>query len=228
MAARINQESSLKSICRGMSWMHEFHAGLLLSTTEESIIPFFKMKTSAFEFLLRLHWNSKYGKLKLCGYFLQQWWWFEDFWHSLLYNKAYHDVIAGWCVVNCYVFKSTVWNKGDTALAIKCLLGLCSLNGRTFHCKISRSLGAARFVVRLFKSRWNLKGTSTAVLPRSLSNFRAIRSSWQPISWLRDFTIFGGKMSVRLVNRDPDLYQPAYHVSLQKKKLHFIFELVPF
>ena len=43
------------------------------------------------------------------------------------------------------------------------------------------------------------------LLPRCLSNFRAIRPLQHPISRLRDFTRFGGKTSYRLVNRGPDL-----------------------
>ena len=46
-----------------------------------------------------------------------------------------------------------------------------------------------------------LAGTSAALLPRCLSNFRAIRPLQHPISRLRDFTRFGGKTSYRLVNR---------------------------
>ena len=41
------------------------------------------------------------------------------------------------------------------------------------------------------------------ILPRCLSNFRAIQSSQHPISLLRDFMRSCGKASVRLVNRDP-------------------------
>ena len=40
--------------------------------------------------------------------------------------------------------------------------------------------------------------------PRCLSNFRAIRSLWPPISWHQDLTRFGSEMFYRLVNRDPD------------------------
>ena len=52
---------------------------------------------------------------------------------------------------------------------------------RMSYCKISWSLG-----FRL------LTGTSAAML-RCLSNFREIWSLQNPISWLRDFTRFGGK-----------------------------------
>ena len=78
---------------------------------------------------------------------------------------------------------------------------LYSLSGKTSYLKISRSLEAARFGFKLFQSLWNLAGTSATLLPRCLSNFRAIRQWQHPISRLRDFTRFGGKTSYRLVNR---------------------------
>ena len=81
--------------------------------------------------------------------------------------------------------------------------GLYSLSGKTSYRKISRSLEAARFEFKLFQSLWNLAGTSAALLPRCLSNFRAIRPLQHPISRLRVFTRFGGKTSYRLVNRGP-------------------------
>ena len=80
---------------------------------------------------------------------------------------------------------------------------LYSLSGRTSYHKISWSLEAARLGFRRFQSFWNLTGTSTALLPRCLSNLREIRSLYHPISRLRDFTRFGGKTSCRLVNRGP-------------------------
>ena len=81
--------------------------------------------------------------------------------------------------------------------------GLYSLSGKTSYRKISWSLEAARFGFKLFQSLWNLAGTSAALLPRCLSNFRAIRPLQHPISRLRDFTRFVGKTSYRLVNRGP-------------------------
>ena len=82
-------------------------------------------------------------------------------------------------------------------------LGRHSLSGKTSYRKISWSLEAARFGFKLFQLLWNLAGTSAAVPPRCLSNFRAIRLLQHPISQLRDFTRFGGKTSYRLVNRGP-------------------------
>ena len=84
-------------------------------------------------------------------------------------------------------------------------LGLYSLSGKTSYRKISWNLEAARFGFKLFQSLWNLAGTSAALLPRCLSNFRAIRPLQHPISRLRDFTRFGGKTSYRLVNRGPEV-----------------------
>ena len=81
--------------------------------------------------------------------------------------------------------------------------GLYSLSGKTSYRKISWSLEATRFGFKPFQLLWNLAGTSAALLPRCLSNFRAIRPLQYPISRLRDFTRFGGKTSYRLVNRGP-------------------------
>ena len=69
--------------------------------------------------------------------------------------------------------------------------------------KISWSLEAARFRFRLFQWLWNLTGTSAVVLPKWLSNFRAIQSLWHSISRLRNVVRFGGKTSYHLMNRDP-------------------------
>ena len=54
--------------------------------------------------------------------------------------------------------------------------------------------------------RWSLTGASAAALPRCLSNFRAMRSLYHPISRLRDFTRSSSKTSVRLVNRGSGWY----------------------
>ena len=89
---------------------------------------------------------------------------------------------------------------------INIALGLYSLSGKTSYRKISWNLEAARFGFKFFQSLWNLAGTSAALLPRCLSNFRAIRLLQHPISRLRDFTRFGGKTSYRLVNRGPCFY----------------------
>ena len=85
------------------------------------------------------------------------------------------------------------------------ILGLYSLSGKTSYRKISWSLEAAGFGFKLFQSLWNLAGTSAALLPRCLSNFRAMRPLQHPISRLRDFARFGGKTSYRLVNRGPGI-----------------------
>ena len=54
------------------------------------------------------------------------------------------------------------------------LLGLYSLSGKTSYRQISWSLEAARLDVAMVVSLWNLTGTSAALLPRYLPNFRAI------------------------------------------------------
>ena len=61
-------------------------------------------------------------------------------------------------------------------------------------------LGTSDIILTMWSK---LAGTSAALLPRCLSNFRAILPLQNPISRLRDFTRFGGKTSYRLVNRSP-------------------------
>ena len=110
-------------------------------------------------------------------------------------GKSYHFCIN--LMSNFETLPNTGWTIHLSAQ------GLYSLSGKTSYRKISWSLEAARFGFNLFQSRWNLAGTSAALLPRCLSNFRAIRPLQHPISRLRDFTRFGGKTSYRLVNRGP-------------------------
>ena len=52
--------------------------------------------------------------------------------------------------------------------------GIYSLSGRTSYRKISWSLEAARLGVIMIPSLWDLTGISAALLPRCLSNFKAI------------------------------------------------------
>ena len=106
-------------------------------------------------------------------------------------------------------------------------LGLYSLSGKTSYRKISWSLEAARFGFKLFQSLWNLAGTSAALLPRCLSNFRAIRPLQHPISQLRDFTRFGGKTSYRLVNRGPAHLSSMYAYMCVFAQLHWISRAPP-
>ena len=80
-------------------------------------------------------------------------------------------------------------------------LGLYWLSGMTSYPQISWSLEAARLDVIMIVSLWNLTAISAALLPRCLSNFRAIGKSLNPnlaASKLREIC---GKTSVRLVNR---------------------------
>ena len=63
-------------------------------------------------------------------------------------------------------------------LGMYCILhvfqGLYSLSRKTSYRQISWSLKVARFFVIMIVSFWNLTSTSAALLPRCLSNFRAI------------------------------------------------------
>ena len=98
-------------------------------------------------------------------------------WHG--YSSA---VKGGWKVywVNVIAHHWVCWKLSVLSLHRRLcwsewpVLGLCSLSERTSYRKISLSLEAARFGFRLFQSPWNLTGSSTAALPRCLSNIRAI------------------------------------------------------
>ena len=74
-----------------------------------------------------------------------------------------------------------------------------SISDKTVYRKISWSLEAARFVFRIVRSLWNLTGTSAALLPMCLSNFKAIRQFKVPISLLRDFARSYDKTSLLLL-----------------------------
>ena len=58
-------------------------------------------------------------------------------------------------------------------LATQFIIGI-TLGGKTSYHQISWSLEAARLDVAMVVSLWHLTGTSAAVLPRYLPNFRAI------------------------------------------------------
>ena len=106
------------------------------------------------------------------------------------------------------------------------ILGLYSLSERTSYRKIPWSLKAARFGVRLFQSLWNLIGTSARVLPTKLSNFRSIRSLWNPISRLQDFARFCDKTSVLLVNRGPGMRDITWSLNISLPKT--LFSCLPY
>ena len=80
---------------------------------------------------------------------------------------------------------------------------------KTSYCKISWSLEAAIFVFRVVRSLWHLAGTSAALLPTCLLNFKEMRIFNLPISWPRDFTRSYDKTSYRILKRDPDSWNLA-------------------
>ena len=80
-------------------------------------------------------------------------------------------------------------------------LGLYSLSGKTSYRQVSWSLEATRLDVTMIASLRNLTGISVALLPKCLSNFRAIGKVKTRISRLRDFARSCGEKSVSLVDR---------------------------
>ena len=87
--------------------------------------------------------------------------------------------------------------------AIRHILGLYSLSGKSSYYQISWSLEVARLDAIVTITLWNLTATSAPLLPRCLSNFKAIGKFQTQIFRLRDFTRSCGNMktSYRLVNR---------------------------
>ena len=87
-----------------------------------------------------------------------------------------HNKARPMCI---FVWMNHVYNNGachPAGIVGATIQGLYSLSGRMSCRKISWSLESARFRFRLLQSPWNLAGTSAALLPKCLSNFRAIRS----------------------------------------------------
>ena len=81
-------------------------------------------------------------------------------------------------------------------------LGPVSISDKTSYRKISWSIEAARSAVWIITSHWNLTG-SLAVLPTSLTNFRAIGQFWTQISRHRVVMRSGDKTSYRIWKRGP-------------------------
>ena len=79
--------------------------------------------------------------------------------------------------------------------------------GTSNYFKISWSLEDARFVFRIVRSLWNLAGTSAALLPKCLSNFKAMGKFKLRISRLRGFTRSYDKTSYWILKRDPGGFQ---------------------
>ena len=94
-------------------------------------------------------------------------------------------------------------------------------------------------VFRIVRSLWNLTGTSAALLPRCLLNFKAMRYLKLPISRLRGFTRSHDKTSYRILKWDPgadsilhttpyDKISQNHKGSNKPVKLPWIFSGAPF
>ena len=93
-------------------------------------------------------------------------------------------------------------NLSSDAAAIE-IHELSSIPDKTSYCKISSSLEAARFVFRIVRSLWNLADTSAALLPKCLSNFKAMLWYELQISRLRDFSRSYDNTPYRILKRSP-------------------------
>ena len=75
--------------------------------------------------------------------------------------------------------------------------------GPPFTKRISWNLEATRSGIKILESFWNLTGVSAALLPRHISNFRAIPQCYTHISLLPDFASFGYNLSYHFTNKCP-------------------------
>ena len=78
-----------------------------------------------------------------------------------------------------------------------------SISNKTSYHKILWSIEAPRLVVCIVASLWNLTSTSATLLPRCLSNFRAIVHFLLQISWLRDIARSYNKTSYWILKQGP-------------------------
>ena len=95
------------------------------------------------------------------------------------------------------------WTEHNARIWIPSRLGPVSISEKTSYHKISLSLEAARFVLKIIWSFWNFTGTSAVVLPSRLSNFKVMRWFKLPILRLRDFTRSHDKTTYRILKRSP-------------------------
>ena len=89
------------------------------------------------------------------------------------------------------------------AIVCDVIQGPISISDKTSCRKILWSLEAARLAVEIITSLWNVTGNSVALLPRCLSNFRAIVQFQIQILQLQDFARSYNKMSYRILKWAP-------------------------
>ena len=87
------------------------------------------------------------------------------------------------------------------------------------YCKISLSLEAARFVLRIVRSPWNMTGTSATMLLMCLANFKATRYFKLPILRLRNLTRSYNKASYQILKRGPGQRTPLLLYFLMIRRL---------
>ena len=126
-----------------------------------------------------LYWKPPYSYLKYSGRFLigralrQHCCWgvCQLSSHMFSLRRQFSSIVIGigeW--ISEYIPRGVV----DIKYGGRKALDLVSISDKTFHRTISWSLEAARLAIWIIASLWNLTGTSGALLPRCLSNFRAI------------------------------------------------------
>ena len=110
----------------------------------------------------------------------------------------------------CMVISPTVFAVGCMTWDLAGKLGPVSISDKMSYFKISQSLEATRFVLRVVQSLCNLTVNSAAVLLMCLSNVKAMWRWKLLISRLRDFTKFMIRHLIRYLNGTlaPELERP--------------------
>ena len=88
-----------------------------------------------------------------------------------------HAVVYGYTILYS-MFDKGLW-----------VMDPASISHKTSYCKITHSLEASRFELRITRSFWNFTSTSAALLPICQVNFKAMRWFKLPISRLRNLTM---------------------------------------
>ena len=92
----------------------------------------------------------------------------------ITFDIKYEHLLSRKCVWKCLPKNCGHFVQAQDGTEWERPLGPVSISENTSYCQISWSLEATRLVLWIVVSLWKLTGTSAAMLPKYLSNFRAI------------------------------------------------------
>ena len=128
----------------------------------------------------------------------------------------YQKIINGYCVkVSPGIQGHSIMLQGHGHID-PVSQGPVSISDKTSYRKMTWSLEAARFVFRIVRSLWNLIGTSAALLPMCISNFKAMRYFKLSVSRLWDFTRSYDNTSYRILKRGHDSFAVLLHIIVSR------------